>query len=371
MLELLDDAGLDRPEPELGPGLHLLSVARQPRRSAAVSLGLRSILRLDDGPGSRSTFGAAFLIGLVPSFHVPLERHHLAWDNAVPPCVVVEPGDEVTLELSDASGGQIAPGDDASALGRLELSAVNPCTGPVSVDGLSAGDELVVTILGIETAGWAWTANIPGFGLLAEDFPEPWLWISRVADGVVTTPIGAEIPARPMIGTIGVAPASPGQWPLLVPTEAGGNMDIAQMGAGARLHLGCRVDGGLLSAGDTHAVQGDGEVCGTGAETPATVQLRVDAGVGSPTKAPWYEHAGRSRETDWTSTTGIGPDLFRAARDATRRAVELVVHETGLGPVDAYLLLSLVGDVAVSELVDAPNWVVSCHVPTRYVRGDT
>ncbi|MFI5041856.1 MAG: acetamidase/formamidase family protein, partial [Acidimicrobiales bacterium] len=232
----------------------------------------------------------------VRSFHLSSEQRHLVWDHALPPALVVAPGDELTLELFDASGGQIGPDDDATALGRLDFGTVNPCTGPVFVEGLAAGDELVVTILAIATGDWAWTANIPGFGLLADDFPEPRLWISTVRDGIVTTPTGLDIPARPMIGTIGVAPARSEPAPLLVPTNAGGNMDIAQLGAGATLHLPVEVTGGLLSAGDTHAVQGDGEVCGTGAEASATVHLRVDVASRARSSSPWYEHSVRAPE---------------------------------------------------------------------------
>jgi len=302
----------------------------------------------------------------MPSFHLSLQQLHLAWDNSLEPAAVARPGDELTLDLADASGGQIGPDDDASAIGRLDLDTSNPCTGPVFVEGLAAGDDLVVEFLEIATEGWAWTANIPGFGLLSDDFPDPRLWISTVRDGTVTTPSGVEIPARPMIGTIGVAPALSGPAPLLVPTLAGGNMDIAQLAAGTTLHLPAQVTGGLLSAGDTHAVQGDGEVCGTGAETPATVRLRVSVASHAGSSAPWYEHSLQPTETDWTCTTGIGPDLFQAAREATRRAVELVAAGTGADPADAYLLLSLTGELRVSEIVDAPNWVVSMHVPTRY-----
>ena len=154
-------------------------------------------------------------------------------------------------------------------------------------------------------------------------------------DGVITTPVGVEIPARPMIGTIGVAPATSSPTPLLVPTAAGGNMDISQLVAGSTLHLPAQVPGGLLSAGDTHAAQGDGEVCGTGAETPATVRLRVSVASAVRSSAPWYEHSVQRQETDWTCTTGIGPDLFLAARDANRRAVDLIAARTGLEPVDA------------------------------------
>jgi acetamidase/formamidase len=303
------------------------------------------------------------------SIHLSRDQRHLAWDNNLDPVAVVGPGDELTLDLADASGGQIDRHDDASAIARLDINTVNPCTGPVFIEGVAPGDDLVVEILEIATENWAWTANIPGFGLLSDDFPEPRLWISTVRDGVITTAIGVEIGAHPMIGTIGVAPATFGPTPLLVPTMAGGNMDISQLVAGSTLHLPAQVPGGLLSAGDTHAVQGDGEVCGTGTETPATVRLRVDVVSPASFPAPWYEHSVQRKESEWTCTTGIGPDLFQAARDATRRAVDLVATRAGLDPVDAYLLLSLTGELRVSEIVDAPNWVMSMHVPTRYTRS--
>lgn len=296
------------------------------------------------------------------------DQSHLWWDNSLAPQLRIAPGDQVELEVQDASGGQIARTDGADAVGRLDFAAVNPCTGPVYVEGAEPGDELVVTILDITTDGWGWTANIPGFGLLAADFPDPRLQISEVAGGVVRMPTGVEIAARPMIGTIGVAPGEPGHAPLLVPTESGGNMDIPQLGTGARLHLPVRVPGALFSAGDTHAVQGDGEICGTGVETGATVRLRFDLVKDAGTSAPWYEHAARPAAEDWVATTGIGPDLFAAAQAAARRGVELVAR-TGLEPVDAYLLLSLVGELRISEIVDAPNWVVSLHIPARYTAG--
>ena len=210
------------------------------------------------------------------SFDLASENRHLVWDNALDAAISVAPGDEIVLDLVDASGGQIGPSDDASAIDRLDFAAVNPCTGPVFVEGVPAGSEVIVSILEIDTDGWAWTANIPGFGLLSDDFPQRHLWTSKVSNGTLSTPVGVEMPARPMIGTIGVAPSAPGPAPLLVPTDAGGNMDIAQLSAGAELHLPVQVAGALLSAGDADCLQGDGEVCGTGAETSATVRLRVD-----------------------------------------------------------------------------------------------
>jgi acetamidase/formamidase len=289
---------------------------------------------------------------------------HGHWDRSIDPVLRVDPGTEVTLELRDASGGQIVREDGAEAVGLLDLERVNPCTGPVGVDGLEPGDGLVVTILDILTEPWAWTANIPGFGLLAPDFPDAHLWISRVEGGRIHTPIGVDLEARPMVGTIGVAPATVGPHPILVPAGNGGNMDIRQMGAGAELHLPVLVPDALFSAGDAHVLQGDGEVCGTGAETGATITVRLDRAGAPHSGTPWLRYDAPVVETGVVATTGIGPDLFGAGVEATRRGVDLVVSRTGLAPVDAYLLLSLVGDLRISEIVDAPNWVVSLHIPT-------
>ena len=292
---------------------------------------------------------------------------HGVWDRSIEPVLRVEPGSEVTLELRDASGGQVAPHDGPDVIGRFDLARVNPCTGPIAVEGLAPGDGLVVTILDIAPASWAWTANIPGFGLLAGDFPDARLWISKVEGGRVLTPIGVDLEARPMIGTIGVAPSAEGPHPILVPAGHGGNMDICQLGVGAELHLPVLVPDALFSAGDTHALQGDGEVCGTGAEIGSTLTVRLDRADAPHHGTPWFQHDAPMLDVRFAATTGIGPDLFAAARDATRRGVEFVVARTQLAPVDAYLLLSLIADLRISEIVDAPNWVVSLHIPTRHL----
>jgi acetamidase/formamidase len=292
---------------------------------------------------------------------------HGFWDRSIEPVLRVAPGTEVSLELRDASGGQITPEDGPDAIARLDLARVNPCTGPIAIEGLQPGDGLVVTILDIEPGPWAWTANIPGFGLLADDFPDAHLWISHVEGGHVHTPVGVVLDARPMVGTIGVAPAQQGPHPILVPAEHGGNMDISQLGIGTELHLPVLVPDALFSAGDSHALQGDGEICGTGAEMGSTLTVRLDRATAPHVGAPWFVHEAPSLGTRFAATTGIGPDLFEAARNASRSGVELVVTQTGLAPVDAYLLLSLIGDLRISEIVDAPNWVVSLHIPTRFL----
>jgi acetamidase/formamidase len=292
---------------------------------------------------------------------------HGHWDRSIEPVLRVDTGTEVTFDLLDASGGQITQGSGADAVGLLDLERVNPCTGPVAVEGLQPGEGLVVTILDISTASWAWTANIPDFGLLAADFPDAHLWISKVEGGRLHTPIGVDLEARPMVGTIGVAPATVGPHPILVPAGHGGNMDICQMGAGTELHLPVLVPDALFSAGDAHVLQGDGEVCGTGGETGATITVRLDRADAPHHGTPWLLYDAPIQDTRVAATTGIGPDLFEAATEAARRGVELVVSRTGIAPVDAYLLLSLVGDLRISEIVDAPNWVVSLHIPVRFL----
>ena len=120
---------------------------------------------------------------------------HGSWDRSIEPVLRVAPGTEVSLELRDASGGQVTPVDGPEAIGRLDLARVNPCTGPVAIEGMQPGDSLSVTILDLDPGSWAWTANIPGFGLLADDFPDAHLWISKVAGGRVH--VGPRTSRRP------------------------------------------------------------------------------------------------------------------------------------------------------------------------------
>ncbi len=300
--------------------------------------------------------------------HVGRDNVHLAWDNALAPVLVVGPGDVVDVDVDDASGGQLQRTSTAADVPALDFAAVNPCTGPIAVDGAKPGDDLVVEVLEVDVAEWGWTANIPGFGLLADAFPEPHLRISRIADGKVELLPGMSLPLVPMIGTIGVAPLAPGQTPLLVPTERGGNMDIRQLGPGAELRLPVAVPGALLSLGDTHAAQGDAEVCGTGIETSARVRLRIGLEKGRDRRTPMLVTVGLSNRAGRAlATTGVGPSLLEAARVATSQLIDEVVRRTGMAALDAYLLASVAADMKVSEIVDLPNYVVSLHLDASLV----
>lgn len=305
---------------------------------------------------------------------VHLSRHstHTVWDNSLEPVGVLAPGGEITVEVANSSGGQLERTSTAAELETLDFARVNPVTGPIWVEGAEPGDALVVEVLDIDVEDWGWTANIPGFGLLSDQFPEAHLRISRVEGNEVELLPGLRIHRVPMIGTIGLAPAEPGELPMVPPHRNGGNMDIRHVTAGARLWLPVAVEGAKLSLGDTHAAQGDGEVCGTGVETGSTVLLRVSVEPQRGLATPMLETDESSQRTGPALvTTGIGPDLRRAAREATSHLIDEVVRRTKLDPVDAYLLASVAADMHVSEIVDLPNVVVSMHLAIDLLGGSS
>ena len=294
---------------------------------------------------------------------------HTVWDNSIGPVHHCAPGDVVEVEIADASGGQITASSSVEDIATLDFGRINPVTGPIHVDGAEPGDTLVVDVLDIAVAGWGWSANIPGFGLLAEDFPDGHLEVSSISEGVVRV-LGRDLPSIPMIGTIGMPPAEPGALPMVPPHRHGGNMDIRQLTAGTRLRLPVGVSGALVSLGDTHAAMGDGEVCGTGVETPSVVALRIGLEKDNAVPTAVLETDGRAaRVGPMLMATGIGPDIWAAARDATRSLIDQIVRRTGIAPISAYLLASLAADLHISEIVDLPNVVVSLHVPLAVLTG--
>jgi acetamidase/formamidase len=296
--------------------------------------------------------------------------HHFGWDNSFPPVLRIAPGESVEFEVLDAAGGQLRPTSRASDLARLDFGKINPVTGPVHIDGAEPGDVLKVTLLEFVPSGWGWTANIPGFGLLADEFPEAALHIWRYdAQTLAPALFGrwGKVPLKPMTGTIGVAPAEPGLHSVVPPRRVGGNMDVRDLARGTDLFLPVEVPGALFSVGDTHAAQGDGEVCGTAIESPMTVALKFDLLKRTPLAFPRFTTPGPvTRHLDvkgFEVSTGIGPDLMAAARAAVRSMVELLSRQAGMPAIDAYLLCSVCGDLRISEIVDTPNYTVSFYFP--------
>jgi formamidase len=341
---------------------------------------------------------------------------HNRWHPDLPPALVIEPGDEVVVDTRDGLDGQITPATGDADLARLDLDRGHPLSGPIAVRGAEPGDVLKVQILAVDTDGFGSTAVFPGFGLLGDLFEEPYLVTWGLHDGSATSGRldGICVPADPFVGVIGVAPshermerfraresalfeaggvalppkasgAVPAVEPYastalrtIPPRETGGNLDVPQARTGATLFLPVDVPGALLSLGDVHFAQGDGEVCGTAIEVHGRVILRVDvlpaAKLRFRPKSPAFE----SVEPAWKGsrrhfvTTGLpirpdgsnaDMDTTLAARNAVLAMIDWLGGERGLSREQAYVLCSVAVDLRISEIVDVPNPVVSALCP--------
>lgn len=308
--------------------------------------------------------------------HVGRDASHTVWDHDVAPALEVESGETVELEVRDASGGQLGPKSDAAAVAALDFARVNPVTGPIHVRGARAGDVLEVEIRELRSRDWGWTAIIPGFGLLADEFPDPWLRISRVDPGAGRVEFGAGLllPFAPFPGTIGVAPAEPGEHSIVPPSRWGGNLDVKHLRAGTTLLLPVGVEGALFSVGDTHAAQGDGEVCGTAIEAPMDIAVRLSVRRDLSLPAPQIRVPAAAPDAPAPGPqhvcTGVGPDLMEATRDAVRAMLEHLGEHHGLDRQEAYALASVAVDLRIHEVVDAPNWVVGAWLPEDVLTGE-
>ncbi|RUY76397.1 acetamidase [Mesorhizobium sp. M7A.F.Ca.CA.001.09.2.1] len=297
-------------------------------------------------------------------------QHHFGWDNSFAPAERVAPGSTIEFQCLDSSGGQLQAGSTVADVAKLDFATVNPVTGPIFVEGAEPGDALKVTIEMFKPSGFGWTANIPGFGLLADDFKEPALNIWKY-DAASLEPAlfgkNARVPLKPFAGTIGNALAEKGHHSVVPPRRVGGNLDIRDLAAGTTLYLPVEVAGALFSVGDTHAAQGDSEVCGTAIESPMDVVLKLDLVKDARLKTPRFTTPGPvTRHLDakgYEVTTGIGPDLMTGAREAVAQMVDLLAGRYHIDPVEAYMLASVCGDLRISEIVDMPNWVVSFYFP--------
>ena len=302
-------------------------------------------------------------------------QHHFGWDNSNAPAERVEPGATILFHCHDSAAGQLGPSSKLADVTALDFGKINPVSGPIYVEGAQPGDALKITIDSFAPQpqngrGWGWTANIPGFGLLADQFTDPALIIWDFDPATLAPALWssqAKIPLKPFAGTIGCAPAEAGLHSVVPPRRVGGNLDIRDLAAGTTLYLPVEVAGALFSVGDTHAAQGDGEVCGTAIESPMDVVLTLDLVKGANLKTPRFTTPGPvTRHLDakgYEVTTGIGPDLMSGARDAVAGMVDLLSATRGISAVEAYMLCSTCGDLRISEIVDMPNWVVSFYFP--------
>lgn len=344
---------------------------------------------------------------------------HNRWHPDISPVVYCEPGDEVVLETRDALDGQVTRGTTVEGVGETNLDVVHPLTGPVHVRDAEPGDLLEVHILEVVPEPYGFTVEIPGFGFLRDYFPEPFKIDWEIADGWATSDDlpGVRIPGAPFMGTIGLSPgparlqatiareqalierggvalppSAEGAVPdapriagealrTVPPREQGGNVDIKQLVAGARLMLPVDTPGALFSAGDAHFAQGDCETCGTAIEMGATLRVRFGLRKGEAAAkairdprfslddyfvAPEYAVPRRFFATTGIPITADGEnrseDLTLAAQNALLNMIDHL-GERGWSPQQAYAICSVAVDLRISQVVDLPNVLVSAFLP--------
>ena len=291
------------------------------------------------------------------------EPTHSVWDHSLAPKLTVASGDTVHLECVDASGGQVRPGSTVADFLAIDRTKIHALTGPIYVEGAEPGDVLQVDVLEVAHKGWAWTSVITGLGFLDERFTEPYLFHWELEAEVSRSLAPAVVPLRPFCGVMGVAQASVGEFRTRPPGRFGGNMDVRELSAGARLYLPVEVPGALFSAGDCHAAQGDGEVCINGMECPADAMLRLSLHKRQPLAGPLIEAAARTGEDGpaWVVVES-GTDAFATAQAATSRLIDLLVARWGFEPVEAYMLCSVAMKMRFSQVVNRPMVTVSAAI---------
>ncbi len=295
------------------------------------------------------------------------ELIHSKWDNSLAPLLSIRPGDVVEMDTREASDGQLEHDSSISALESLDFGRIHPLTGPIQVEGAEPGDSLEIEVLELTPKGWGWTGIIPGFGLLAEDFTKPYLiqW-DLTAEKAELGSTGIQIPLDPFMGVMGVGLDELGAHSTVPPRRNGGNIDIKQLNKGSRLFLPVLVPGALLSLGDGHAAQGDGEVCGTAIECPMNVRFRVNLHKNTNLQELQFftmgSSADKTNQKGYYVTTGYAPDLMEATKKSLRFMIDYLSRTYKLSAEEAYILCSVAADLKISEVVDAPNWIVSTFI---------
>ncbi len=267
---------------------------------------------------------------------LPLSRRtlHGHFSRELEPVLEVEPGDSVAFATPNAGWYLDSherfeplswPEDDGHAL-----------AGPIAVRGARVGQVLAVRIDEVVPGLWGVTLTEP---------PHEILW--NLEDGTTgRASTGQAVELRPFLGVLGMPPPEPGLHSTTPPRRHGGNIDCKELVAGAVLYLPIPVDGALFSAGDGHALQGDGEVSGTAIECPSRARLTFDVRDDLELEFPC------ARLADAWLTFGFDADLGVAARIATDGMLALMGRELGLAPDDALALASVVVDLRVTQVVN-------------------
>ncbi len=304
------------------------------------------------------------------TFDLPATPATIAWGNydaAAKPVLRIRSGDTVvfhTLITNSPTGLEkagVAPADVEPALRNVfdEVHDRGPgghiLTGPVAIEGAVPGDTLEIRIKKVELAiPYAYNAFRYGAGFLTDDFPYARMKIIPLDASTMTAAFapGVRVPLHPFFGSMGVAPPPAfGRYDSAPPTIIGGNMDDHALVAGTTLFLPVHAAGALFEIGDGHAGQGNGEVDITALETSlvGTLEFVLHKAAeygGQPLPYP------RAETPTHYIAMGFDDDLSNATRKAVRNMIDFLVAEKHLGRDDAYMLVSVAGDVEITELVD-------------------
>jgi amidase len=269
-----------------------------------------------------------------------------------PPALTVDPGEEFTVQVR----GGFADVPDIREVPtpftpECDGHPLAPIAGPIRVRGAEAGDAVVVELLDITPHGEGITAIVRNFGVLRAEFPEPIAISSPVKDGHAWFGGRIPIPLAPNLGTVSTMPPE-GYRPAYAGAY-GGDFDQKDVRAGSRVHLPVQVAGALVFFADPHAAISDGIICGTGVECSSTVRARIRLDKGRRIDRPLIE------VDETVQVLGWGPTVEAATEDASRGAVDYVATSTGLERREAYMLLSIVGELRIGT---SPRPVMAARI---------
>jgi acetamidase/formamidase len=291
------------------------------------------------------------------------EPTHSRWNRNLKPRIEIASGDTVHMECVDASGGQVLPGMTAQEFLGIDRARIHALTGPIAIQNAEPGDTLEVEILEVKHKGWGWTSILAGLGFLKERFSGPFLFQWALEEDFTRSLLPAVVPLRPFCGVMGVAPTENGEFRTRPPGPFGGNMDVRELTAGAKLYLPVLNAGALFSAGDVHAAQGDGEVCINGIECPADATLRFHLHKHKTIAGPLIASApGQPRNSGEWMVVESAPDALAAARAATSRMIDLLCEQWGFSPEHAYVLCSVAMNLRLSQVVNEPMITVAAAI---------
>lgn len=272
------------------------------------------------------------------------------------PVAEITPGEVLVVETADCFSGQIH--ESGQALDRIDMSKMNPATGPFYVMGAEPGDTLEIEILEIATGSQGVMKVGPNLGVLKSRFQSPEVQVFKISESSVAIAQGLSIPLQPMVGVIGVAPEE-GEVGCVSPGRHGGNLDTKEIRPGSKVFLPVFHPGALLALGDVHALMGDGEVCGTGMETSAEVKIKVQVLKAQAISTP------RVETTDGLYFLSSADNLETAIQTVCQEGVQYI-EEQGFSSAEAYMLASAVGQLQFSQVVN-PLFTVKFFVPSLLV----